>query len=343
MKNIKKVLKNTYQNPEARRNSVPLFIGNPGLGKTVLIEAFAKEKGVNLVELITSQMSPFEISGIAMPDKDSKKMTYFNFDKLENLKDGDILFFDEVLNGNPIVLNACLTILEQRRFISGKPLPDIMIIGAANPQGMSPLTPQIKERFIWHSVKFDQEMWVEYMKGKYFITPSIGRKLSGLIQTEKFIDNNFYTPRSIDKAVNMIINDIPTPYEDVIRPILEEIIENKIGESVTLDDGKKLEKNEMINWLDLIRIKFNVSINVEEVEVDNFELPEHWYIRITRANFDYVYDNYYKTKGVTWGKTEGFGLSDSQNGTFWEGDKGNISSKYKKISIADFKKYVVNK
>ena len=92
MKNIKKVLKNTYQNPEARRNSVPLFIGNPGLGKTVLIEAFAKEKGVNLVELITSQMSPFEISGIAMPDKDSKKMTYFNFDKLENLKE-EISYF----------------------------------------------------------------------------------------------------------------------------------------------------------------------------------------------------------------------------------------------------------
>ena len=36
-------------------------------------------------------MSPFEISGIAMPDKESKKMTYYNFDKLENLKDGDIL------------------------------------------------------------------------------------------------------------------------------------------------------------------------------------------------------------------------------------------------------------
>ena len=347
MKNIKKVLKNTYQNPEARRNSVPLFIGNPGLGKTVLIEAFAKEKGVNLVELITSQMSPFEISGIAMPDKDSKKMTYFNFDKLENLKDGDILFFDEVLNGNPIVLNACLTILEQRRFISGKPLPDIMIIGAANPQGMSPLTPQIKERFIWHSVKFDQEMWVEYMKGKYFITPSIGRKLSGLIQTEKFIDNNFYTPRSIDKAVNMIINDIPTPYEDVIRPILEEIIENKMDESVTLDDGKKLEKNEMMTWLDLIRVKFNASINEpikEKVKPSVFKLPEYWYIKITKANFDYVYDNYYRTKGVTWGKDEGYGLSDNEyTSAYWKNEFTDIPSKYKRISIADFKKHVVNK
>ena len=99
MNKIYEVLEKVYTNDSLRKTIVPLFIGDPGLGKTVVIEQFAEEKGVKLVELITSQMSPFEISGIAMPDKDSKKMTYFNFDKLENLKDGDILFFDELLNG----------------------------------------------------------------------------------------------------------------------------------------------------------------------------------------------------------------------------------------------------
>ena len=84
MKDINEILEKTYTNKELRQSIVPLFIGNPGLGKTVLIEEFAKKKKANLVELITSQMSPFEISGIAMPDKESKKMTYFNFDKLEN-------------------------------------------------------------------------------------------------------------------------------------------------------------------------------------------------------------------------------------------------------------------
>ena len=70
-------------------------------------------------------------------------------------------FFDELLNGNPVVLNACLTILEQRKFISGKPLPNIMIVAAANPQGMTPLTPQVKERFVWYNVSFDSKMWIE--------------------------------------------------------------------------------------------------------------------------------------------------------------------------------------
>ena len=103
MKKIYEVLEGVYTNDSLRRTIVPLFVGNPGIGKTVIIDKFAKDKGVKIVELITSQMSPFEISGIAQPDKDSEKMKYYNFDKLENLVDGDILFFDELLNGNPVV------------------------------------------------------------------------------------------------------------------------------------------------------------------------------------------------------------------------------------------------
>jgi len=66
MNQIKEVLEKIYDNLELRRTIVPLFISNPGTGKTVMIENFAKDKGVHLVELITSQMSPFEVSGIAM-------------------------------------------------------------------------------------------------------------------------------------------------------------------------------------------------------------------------------------------------------------------------------------
>lgn len=66
MKQMKQILEGVYNNSELRKSIVPLFLGDPGLGKTKIIEGFAKEKGVNLVELITSQMSPFEISGIAI-------------------------------------------------------------------------------------------------------------------------------------------------------------------------------------------------------------------------------------------------------------------------------------
>ena len=267
MKQVKEILEKVYTTPSLRKSIVPLFIGNPGLGKTVFITEFAKEKGVSLVELITSQMSPFEISGIAMPDKDTKKMSYYNFDKLENLKDGDILFFDELLNGNPVVLNACLTILEQRRFISGKPLPDIMIVAAANPQGMTPLTPQIKERFVWYDIKFDKRMFTDYLFEKYFTSTTIGEKLADLIINETFTSNNFYTPRSIDKAINMLIYGVHTPYASSISPILNEMIENPFDEVITLPNGTELAPTEMIKWIDLIKIKNNVYEPITEQEV----------------------------------------------------------------------------
>lgn len=260
MKRIYEVLEGVYSNDSLRRTIVPLFVGNPGIGKTVIIEQFAKDKGVKHVELITSQMSPFEISGIAFPDKDSKKMEYYNFDKLENLEDGDILFFDELLNGNPVVLNACLTILEQRRFISGKPLPNIMIVAAANYQGMTPLTPQIKERFVWYDVKFDSGMWADYMFKKYGLVKSVASKLSSLINSETFTGNNFHTPRSIDKAVNMIINGVPTYYDAQLKPILETLIENKTGKTINIGEGKEIAPNQQMSWLQLVRLKSNTKI-----------------------------------------------------------------------------------
>jgi len=258
MNKIKDVLEKVYSNESLRKTVVPLFIGDPGLGKTVIIQEFAKKKDVKLVELITSQMSPFEISGIAMPDKETQKMTYFNFDKLENLEDGDILFFDELLNGNPVVLNACLTILEQRKFISGKNLPNIMIIAAANPQGMSPLTPQIKERFIWYTVKFNREMWIDYMIDKYGLTKRICGKMATIIEKEEFETNNFFTPRSLDKAVNMLINEVDTPYEGIVKPILMQMIKNPFKETVDLTDGRELAPGEMISWLELIKLKMKI-------------------------------------------------------------------------------------
>jgi MoxR-like ATPase len=132
MNRIKEVLEGIYSNPELRKSIIPLFIGNPGLSKTVQIEEFAREKGVKLVTLITSQLSPMEVSGLIMPNRDTRTIEYYDSESLLSLRDGDILFLDEILNGSPIVLAAMLTLLASRTMISGKPLPDVTIIAAAN-------------------------------------------------------------------------------------------------------------------------------------------------------------------------------------------------------------------
>ena len=75
MKNIKPILESVYENEELRKSIVPLFRSNPGLGKSQIIKEFAKEKGASVVEIITSQILPYEVSGMSIPVKETGKTT----------------------------------------------------------------------------------------------------------------------------------------------------------------------------------------------------------------------------------------------------------------------------
>jgi len=214
---FKQLLQIVHDTPALRRSIVPLAYGNPGIGKTTIIKQFAAEKGVKCVDLIVSQMNPFELSGIAIPYKEiitdgntqfekNQKMTYADFDLFHNLKDGDILFFDEICNGSLPVLNACLTILENRQLPSGFKLPDIMIVAAGNPQGCAPMTPQIKERFHWVDVTFDTAGWQKWAEEALLMPGPVSKECVRLITAEDFSQNhNFYTPRTISKLARLYL------------------------------------------------------------------------------------------------------------------------------------------
>lgn len=257
---IKQILEDIYSDLEIRNTVVPLFMSNSGMGKTYIIEEFMKEKGVYRPPLVLSQRMPYEVSGMSLVDKEKDVMKYYDFDFLLELKDGDILFIDETYNANPLTLSAFLTFLESRIMISGRKLPNIMIIAAANPQGMPVLTPQVRRRFLQYDLEFDAKSWKDFMFKKHMLPNIISQKLCNLITTEDFTGYNYSTPADIDKAVGMIIKGIATPYEPIVKPILETLIENKTGKTVTLGDGKEIAPNEQMSWLQLIRLKSNIKL-----------------------------------------------------------------------------------
>lgn len=190
-------------------------------------------------------------------------MTYFDYDLFANLKDGDIVFFDELLNANPMILNACLTVLEDRVLPSGRELPDIMIVAAANPQGAAILTPQIKERFIWYDVKFNKEKWrSDYIEGieNWNIPDNIFNPLCTLINNETFSnqEKNYYTPRSISKCIKMSINGIKSPLTQVVD-ILNTFIENTSETPIKVGDYDMLP-NEKLPWLKIQKLLINDKV-----------------------------------------------------------------------------------
>lgn len=259
MKELLEIITKIYEDEELRNTCIPLFLSNPGMGKTSTVKEFAKSKGVNCLTEIASTKMPHEFSGIAIPDHDTKRMTYFDYDAILNLKDGDILFLDEMLNANPMILNAFLTVLEDRVLPSGKKLANIMIIAAGNPQGSVSLTPQIKERFVWYQINFDKDSWKQYMS-KYFITDEIYEQLCVLIKNETFSssEKNYYTPRSIEKAVKMLLADVKTPYSKKLTPILNTMIQNTSGQDL-LVGTETWRKDELLPWLKIQKLKNEIT------------------------------------------------------------------------------------
>lgn len=256
-KGMKKIMLNTlettYKNLLLRRNTVPLFMSNPGIGKSTIVRQFAEERGVTMKKITLSQRMPNEVVGMMMPDVSTNSMLVFDSHELASLKDGDILFVDEVFNGTlKQTLDAFLNLLEDRILPSGKKLADIMIVAASNPQGLINLTPQIKERFIRIDLKFNDNEYKEYLNYKYGMPYEIGSLICTLIKREKYeIDTwNYASPRSIEKAILQIACGLETTYDEVLMPCLVKTIKSPMDiTSLSVKEGDEVQYLEILKLL----------------------------------------------------------------------------------------------
>lgn len=203
MRNIKAYLDILDQH---RDEMALALMSDPGLSKTSQCKQWCEEHGRQYFEFITSQRMPSEISGMAMPDTDTKRMKIYDFDYLLDMKDGDVLAFDEFTNGNIMTLNACLTLIQERNMMSGRKLPSILIVAMGNPQGKCDMLPQTKQRFLWLNVKFDEEAWCEWVKQELNIVPT--QKLIDIIKSTyrsgfEVQDYNYMTARTVTNLLKL--------------------------------------------------------------------------------------------------------------------------------------------
>ena len=207
MKNIK----HNLDVLDAHRDFLALgMMSAPGLSKTSQINQWAEEHGRRVFELIISQRMPSEISGMPMPNSNTQKMEIYDFNTLLEMKDGDILFFDEFTNGNIQTLNACLTLIQDRMMLSGKKLPSVLIVAAGNPQGSCELLPQTKQRFFWTNVTFSPEMWSAYIwkTHRVFPTCSLLEHIKDTYTRNRFdrTTYNYFTARTAENVLRLAMD-----------------------------------------------------------------------------------------------------------------------------------------
>lgn len=211
----------------ARSEIVPCLIGASGIGKTEGIESFARKHGRKVVHLIASQVLPTEVSGMTMPNQETHAMDVFDHSRISHMQDGDILFLDELLKGQQQVLSACLTMVQERRLMSGTPLPDVIIVAAANPLASPKMLPlEIRQRFLFVEVEFDCNSWCDYMCERG--VPRPGLIVDRLVTRHEGSDWNTLTPRTATKLMLWLRDVMGTDSDYMVRSV----IRSTFGEDV---------------------------------------------------------------------------------------------------------------
>jgi MoxR-like ATPase len=112
-----------------------LIIGPPGTAKSMLADELCRRiEGANYFQwLLTRFTTPEEIFGAvslkALEQDDYRRVTH------RKLPDAHIAFLDEIFKANSSILNALLTLVNERLFHNGKeitPVPLLTLFGASN-------------------------------------------------------------------------------------------------------------------------------------------------------------------------------------------------------------------
>lgn len=150
---------------------VPLITGQPGVGKSDVIRAIAKEFNLEVIDVRLAQCDPTDLLGL--PQKKGDKVTYAPFDtfplegdELPEGKAGWLLFLDEIRNADVQVQNAAYKLVLDR-MVGHHHLHDkCLIVAAGNREEdatfVTPMPAALKSRMVHLNVRLDFDEWIEW-------------------------------------------------------------------------------------------------------------------------------------------------------------------------------------
>lgn len=211
---IKQVLDTALKIRAINGNYVPCFSGDSGIGKSKVVQAWAKAQGPDFgfIDIRLAYMEGPDMVG--MPAQVQINGKYTTIHALPDFlpKEGSgILFFEEPNRAHESVMNTMMQILTDRS-IHKYDLPAGWIMAAAiNPEGrynVNTMDGAMKNRFAMFEVKYDHNSFVTYMKSAGFDSKLVAFADSGLWvykAIEEVGDQGHYiSPRSFELANSLL-------------------------------------------------------------------------------------------------------------------------------------------
>lgn len=236
----------------AHFNWVPLIQGAPGVGKTAMIEAWARDNGYAPTVELLSMADPLMFRGLQGIDNTGEEPKTIDcvpavIQKVRDLrakaKKPVLLFLDELTLAPPMMQGAALTFIQDRH-INGVYLPDdTRIIAAGNSADDSPavhaLTGPAQSRVVHYTLEPSFKQWQQYAIGKNISPLLIGalESHSDFFYTDNAVDctGPFPCPRQWDKvgAVLEYADDTGLAYaSDAVRSTVNGLVGDAAASAV---------------------------------------------------------------------------------------------------------------
>lgn len=194
---------------ECKKNM--LVLGQSGYGKTAIVQEYADENGLVLLDFDLAGRLPEEVAGIPYVMKDGKAYRRMLDEELteffEKEGEGYILFFDEVNQASPDTLNTLYRIAypdPAKRKWAGHSISKCQIVACGNmsdgTDGTVYLTelptPLLNRFFVFQLVTNNKETR-SYLKEKYKNIPQVTKYINAMLEAK-------VTPRDIDLALDIL-------------------------------------------------------------------------------------------------------------------------------------------
>lgn len=179
----------------------PVFIwGAPGIGKSALVEKFAKDVGLPCVSLLGSQLAPEDIIGIPQIKGDTSE---FLPPKMIARKEPYVLFLDELNACSQEVQKAFYSLIHERR-VGEYHLPEgSIVIGAGNRAQDSAIVKTMSSALInrmFHvQMKANTKQWIKWAEDSGihpWIIDYLSQRPDHLFSEAPKTEEPFSTPRS---------------------------------------------------------------------------------------------------------------------------------------------------
>jgi hypothetical protein len=150
-----------------KRNKPVMMWGAPGIGKSQVVAQIAAELGLPLRTFIASIKTPVDLSGIPVPDLNTKQAIWLRPSDLPS--EACLFFIDEINTCAPAMQAALFQLVLERRVGDHHLHPDTVIVAAGNRMGdraaAQRMPTALRNRFRHFNIEPCIKAWTEWAAG----------------------------------------------------------------------------------------------------------------------------------------------------------------------------------